>query len=191
MNRFYKGILARYVRAPEVMEEYEMASNESILIAVDESLASERAVAYVGRFVSKCTNVRICLLHVLPPIPPGLLESGGSSDLYEETRQSQKIEEDRDQWIQELQDESRPLLEKLCRILTEAGVPGHHICTCFHAPHPGETVAQGILNAPCGEGFNTIVVGREEFPWYQELFHRHVSKEIEREGRGHTIWIVE
>jgi hypothetical protein len=168
-----------------------MTPVEGILIAVDDSKASEKAVAYVGRLVSKCTGIHLCLLHVLPAIPPGYLESGGPANTSEGMLECQRLERVRDRWVQELRDNSQPLFDKLCGILTEAGVPGRLICTCFYAPHPGETVAEGILGSPCGEGFGTIALGRETFPWYLELFHHHVSDEVERRGRGRTIWIVE
>lgn len=40
-----------------------------ILIAVDDSQASHRAVAYVGQMLSGATGIQVCLLHVPAPMP--------------------------------------------------------------------------------------------------------------------------
>ena len=168
-----------------------MASNETILIAVDESSASEKAVAYVGRFVSRCTQLRLCLLHVLPPVPPRLLEYGGVSTADEKLSQRSEVEKAKQAWIKEKEENTQPKFDKLRRILEEADVPEDSVFTCCYAPHPGESAASGILASQCGGDFKTIAVGRETFPWYFEMFHRHVGEDILRKGKDLAIWIVE
>jgi hypothetical protein len=54
-----------------------LTSDEAIFISVDGSSSSEKAVAYVGRFISRRAQLRLCLLNVLPPVPPRVLEFGG------------------------------------------------------------------------------------------------------------------
>lgn len=53
---------------------------DTSLIAIDDSDASRRAVKYVSKFVGRRKGFRICLVHVLRPLPPALLEHGGSED---------------------------------------------------------------------------------------------------------------
>ena len=56
-----------------------MVVDSRLLVIVDDSVASKRAVRYVGKFVGKRRGFRIRLVHVLPSLPPELLEYGGSN----------------------------------------------------------------------------------------------------------------
>ena len=51
--------------------------NKHILIAVDNTEASHRAVHYVAAMLGGRRGFHVRLLHVLPPFPPELLECGG------------------------------------------------------------------------------------------------------------------
>ena len=52
-----------------------------ILLVLDDSEIALRAVKYVAQFVGRRSQFRICLVHVLHPLPPSLQEHGGSSDV--------------------------------------------------------------------------------------------------------------
>src|SRR5438093_9703499 len=64
-----------------------MSNAKHILIAVDDSEASYRAVTYVGSIIGGCEGFRVCLLHALSPLPRELLEFGGSEDPQQEERE--------------------------------------------------------------------------------------------------------
>ena len=51
-----------------------------ILVAVDESENSHRAVQYVGALLRRTPDVAVTLFHVLKPMPRELLEHGGSEN---------------------------------------------------------------------------------------------------------------
>ncbi len=51
-----------------------------ILIAVDGSEHSARALHYVGMLLRDTCDVQVTLFHVLKPMPRELLEHGGSED---------------------------------------------------------------------------------------------------------------
>src|SRR5438876_4229143 len=59
-----------------------VSSRESrtILIVVDGSAASRRALAYVARIVGRRRGFRLCLIYLLPPLPPRLLECRGTKE---------------------------------------------------------------------------------------------------------------
>jgi hypothetical protein len=54
--------------------------NTRLLVVLDDSVPSRDAVEYVGKFVVKRRGFRICVIHVLPPLPPELPEYGGAED---------------------------------------------------------------------------------------------------------------
>jgi hypothetical protein len=53
-----------------------LQTRKHLLIAVDASEISERALAYVAALIDGRRDIRILLLHVPKPIPPNLLEFG-------------------------------------------------------------------------------------------------------------------
>ena len=57
-----------------------------ILVAVDDSEHSGRALRYVGTLLRDTRDVRVTLFHVLKPMPRELLEHGGSEDPRVEVR---------------------------------------------------------------------------------------------------------
>jgi hypothetical protein len=54
--------------------------NKRILVAVDNSKASMRAVNYVANIIAGMRDFTVCLLHVPGPLPPELREFGRSED---------------------------------------------------------------------------------------------------------------
>ena len=62
-----------------------------ILIAIDGSEHSARALHYVGTLLRETSDVQVTLFHVLKPMPRELLEHGGSEDPAEEVRLAKKL----------------------------------------------------------------------------------------------------
>ncbi len=60
--------------------------NTKLLLVVDESRSSKRAVTYVARTIGRRRGFQLCLAHLLLPIPPALLEFGGAENPDEERR---------------------------------------------------------------------------------------------------------
>src|ERR1700720_426593 len=92
-------------------------ADTSLLVILDDSAASKRAVKYVGKIVGKRKGIRIFLLHVLPPLPPELVEHGGAENPGKEAGVdvNQKAEQNRrislsNKASQKRLDEARALL---------------------------------------------------------------------------------
>ena len=54
-----------------------LMADKRLLVILDGSPISKRAVKYVASWVGRRRGFRLCLAHVLPPLPAGLLEHGG------------------------------------------------------------------------------------------------------------------
>ena len=65
----------------------------SILIAIDHSEATYRAVTYVAQIIGGREEFRILLLHVPEPMPPKLLEFGGAENPVEEQRAEMSLKD--------------------------------------------------------------------------------------------------
>ena len=48
-----------------------------------------------------------------------------------------------------------------------------------------------LLETAHKQNCGTIVVGRESYPSFKEMFHHHVGEELVRKGQGFAIWVVE
>ncbi len=57
-----------------------MVRDKTFLVSVDDSDSSIRSVTSVAEMIGTRDDFHVVLFHVLPPIPPELLEFGGAED---------------------------------------------------------------------------------------------------------------
>jgi hypothetical protein len=77
-----------------------MDRHDKILIAVDETDASLKAVGYVARLLGGRKDLHVRLFHVLPSIPPELLEYGGAENPRKEQQLSADLRTAQNDWIE-------------------------------------------------------------------------------------------
>ena len=165
--------------------------NTRLLVVRDDSVASRRAIRYVGKFVGKRKAFRICLVHVLPPLPPELLEHGGSEDPAKETRLEAELKVAQDRWISAAKKASEKGLHEDLVVLRRAGISARTVNTAFCEPGQGRDAADAILRMARRRRCRTVVVGRQSVSWFHELFSHALSEEILRRGKGFCVWAVE
>lgn len=162
-----------------------------IMIAVEASRGSLDTVTYVSRMMGGRKDLHIRLFHVLPPVPPGLLEFGGSEDPREEASLSARLKEAQQRWLDEAERSARQSLETAVTLLVDHGFAGHQVSTelssSVHEPDIVQAIWEAARKWECG----TIVVGRHTLPWLRELFSRHVGEELVRKAQGFAVWVVE
>jgi len=167
-----------------------MGTPNKILIAVDDSEASMKTVTYVSKMVHGRESVHICLFHVLPPIPPHLLEFGGAEDPTKEARLSAELKAAQAEWLEKEKNAAQGLLETAQTILTDHGVSHHQISTRFspsiHKPNIVRDVLEAAKEWHCG----TIVVGRHRLPWVEDIFHRHTGETLLEKDHEFSVWVV-
>lgn len=162
-----------------------------LLVVRDDSVASRRAIKYVGKFVGKRKAFRICLVHVLPPLPPELLEHGGSEDPGKEAslEAEQKVAQHR--WISAAKNASLKGLHEDRAVLRKVGISSRTVTAAFCEPGEGRDATDAILRIARGRRCRTVVVGRQSVSWFHELFSHDLSEEILRRGKGFCVWAVE
>jgi len=163
-----------------------MQETESILIAVDDSAASEKAVTYAARVLHGTDGCRVRLFHVLEPIHPPWVSVHGDLDTVP-TAADGDLEA---RAIGEAQERSRPLLTKMAEILVRAGLERDRIETAWFVASREDSLPFEIVAAAREAGTSTVVVGHTALPWYRELFHRHVGESLLRKGEDLSIWVV-
>ncbi len=168
-----------------------MGRTNKILIAVDDSEASRKAVTYVSKMVRGREPIHICLFHVLPPIPPKLLEFGGAEDPQKEQLLSTDLNTAQAQWMEKAKTAAQLSLNTAQTILRDHGMSQHNISTRLSSSIHKPNVVREILEAAKQWDCGTVVVGRKTLPWLQELFHRHIGEELVQKGQGFSVWVVE
>jgi nucleotide-binding universal stress UspA family protein len=164
-----------------------MSVRHNILIAVDDSGATDRAVTYVASIIGRYRHFRVHLFHVAP-ILPKLLEFGGSENIQEEDKREAEITAAR---IRYLEDLAQAVFAKAQSILQHAGLPVGAVKTHVVSTISGEDVIGNLLEAAQTNTCDTIVVGRQSHSWLRELVQHHLADELIRKAAGFTIWVVE
>lgn len=160
---------------------------KKILIAVDGSENSVRAVSYTGEIMSDNAVSQIMLL---------CIERFPDRDLFP----------DEESWKQSCvthRDEMRQFLEDARSILEAKGVPAdiiseRYVVSCkspfadrevAHCSY-GTSIAQEILSVLKEEGFGTVVVGRRGVTKAEEFLFGSVSSKIIHHAKACTVWVV-
>ncbi len=168
-----------------------MPNAKNMLIAVDDSEASYRAVTYVGSIVGGREDCRVCLLHALPPLPRELLEFGGSSNPAHEAKEEARIKAEQARWIEAVTQATAPVFTRAKRILQEAHVPAHAVETQIVDTVNTQDLIQDMLETAQTGNFGTVVVGRESLHGFKALFTSHVGDALIRQAHGLTVLVVE
>ena len=167
-----------------------MGNTNKILLAVEDSEASMKAVAYVAELVRGREAIHICLFHALPPIPPRLLESGGTKDPQGEQALGTNLKSAQTEWIEKAKDAVQPLITRAGAILVDSGVSQSQISTHFsHTIHKLDIVRE-ILTAAKQSDCGTVVVGRHRLPWVKDFFYHHTGEGLVEQAHELTVWVV-
>ena len=159
-----------------------------ILVAVDESESSHRAVKYVGSLLRGKTDTQVTLFHVLKPMPRGLLEHGGSENPAAESQLGEQLRKDQQAWIRQEAESECPVLIKARETLTHSGVEKSRVE--LRIGHE-EDIARNILEEGRSGKHDTIVVGRHGTSRVKRLFGGGVTDQILRDAEGFAVWVVE
>ena len=159
-----------------------------ILLAVDESENSRRAIHYTGSLLCRTPDVTITLLHVLQPMPRKIMEHGGSENPATEGRLSTQLQKDQEAWYKKERESECPILITARVTLEKAGFDATRVSLKFGHE---EDVARSILEEAQSGHFETIVVGRHGTSGMKRIFGGGITDELLRNAKGFAIWVVE
>jgi nucleotide-binding universal stress UspA family protein len=165
--------------------------SQKLLVTIDDSAASERAVVQVARRMQDQSAYHILLLHMARPVPPKLLEHGGSEDPQEEQRIEAELDAAQVAWRQQTTQAAQPVFVKARAILQEANIPEQAIETQIYIPVPGQDITTAIVDVAHDMGCGTVVVGRSSFSWMHELLQPHVADKLSQAEHAFKLWVVE
>ncbi|MGD9505415.1 MAG: universal stress protein [Syntrophobacteraceae bacterium] len=146
-----------------------------MLVSIDLSENSLRAVDYVGEMLACHSDAEITLLHVIKE---------PSSDIVLD-------DAERHEQVERLRVEMLALMEEAAKRLTSRGIVEKRVCLKIQACKSPVSVAELILAEQELGGYGTIVVGRRGMSKKEEFLFGSVSSKVVREARHCAVWVVE
>ena len=162
-----------------------------LLVVVDNSLASMRAVAYVAQILGGRRGFRVCLAHTLPSPPARMMEFGGADGSQKDNWLEARLRASRALWVSAATRKASGSLDLAYADLRRAGFARGEIEVHFCYPSDRRDAPQEILTLARERGCHTIVVGRRSLSWLREFLHTNPADELVRLAKGFTTWVVE
>jgi nucleotide-binding universal stress UspA family protein len=169
-----------------------MTTKKTILVALDDSEASQRVLSYTAEQAKASDGLHLLLCHVLPPMPPQLLESRGAENPDDERRVESQQEKEQLRWTAEQTRTGERMLADGQQRLTTLGVAATRIRTKLVEPaHTHLGVADAILETAREAHCDAIVVGRHAFSALREMLHTHLADVLQENAKQLEVRIVD
>jgi nucleotide-binding universal stress UspA family protein len=150
------------------------AKDKHLLIAVDESDSSRRAVLYVADFLGGFPGFTVTLLRVIP---------APEEDFFDN-------DADRTKWTAEKLEAANKMLANYRQILIQSGFPEEKVRfrSCVEE---SRSFSEAILDIRCDLNCCTIVVGRHHKSKTEEFLFGSTSNKLIHEAKNCAVWVVE
>ncbi len=158
---------------------------KKLLLAIDESEGSWRAVDYVGGQFAGLGDLKITLFHVLAGFPPQFWDDGHFLSEEEKAARKAVIEK----WLANQKYVLEPLFKRAIKRLTASGIPREQIETKFISESI-DVIPQCILTEAKAGGYGTLVLGRCGKS-VKHVFLGSTASKIINAGAGIAICVVE
>ena len=159
----------------------------NVLIAVDGSRNSMRAVEYAGRVFAPNPEARLVLYHILPAISRMNLDKKEIKNI--DARKVERPDLAGLYWRLEDEDKIGKFFAEATAVLVQAGVEPEQIKSKFSVKK-GE-IADAILEEVKLGHYETLVLGRRGISRVKEVFQGSVSTKVVRETCGCVVCVVE
>ncbi|HJT71755.1 MAG TPA: universal stress protein [Terriglobales bacterium] len=166
-------------------------TGKEVLVILDDSPSSSRAVRYAGRIMEKSRGFRTCLVHLLPSLPPELLEHGGAQNPDKEGEVEAELKSEQEKWLGSAKKAAQQSLERAEGILRDAGQPKKSIQLLIGEAGDGKEAAERVFELAEKCKCHTIVVGRELASRLHSCFSTELPEELLLHAKGFAVWVVQ
>ncbi|MGA8871956.1 MAG: universal stress protein [Candidatus Acidiferrales bacterium] len=157
--------------------------NNKLLVVVDESPATTRALQYVARIAAGRPNLGVCLAHGLQAPPRQLVEFRGP--------EKGRLRAYKSRWISAGDMTEQRALDRANSVLRQGGIARGAIEAHYCYLMDRTRATQEILKLARARKCDTVVIGRKSLSWLGKLIDGDPAEELVRQGKGFTIWVVE
>ena len=164
---------------------------KEVLVVLDDSPSSWRAVKYVAKIIEQSKGFRICIVHLLPSLPPALLEHGGAEDPQKETEVELELKAQQEKWLANARRVVHHSLERAAQKLFRSGLPRKSIQRLMGEPGDGREAAKRVFELAAKCKCHTIVVGREAASRLHDCFSTELPEELLLHAKGFAVWVVQ
>jgi nucleotide-binding universal stress UspA family protein len=158
-----------------------------VLVAVDGSRNSLRAVEYAGKVFAPNSEARLVLFQILPSISKMLLDTKEMKTI--DARKDERPELAGLYWRLEDEEKMDKFFSVARELLMQTGVKPEQIKSKFGVKS-GE-IADAILEEVELGNYQTLVLGRRGLSRVREFFLGSVSTQVVREAKGCAVCVVE
>jgi nucleotide-binding universal stress UspA family protein len=159
----------------------------NVLIAVDGSRNSRRAVEYAGRLFAPNPEARLVLFQILSAISRMNLDKKEIKTI--DARKAERPDLAGLYWRAEDEEEMNNFFAEAKDLLVKAGVKPEQIRSKFGVKKA--EIADGILEEAELGNYDTLILGRRGVSRVREVFSGSVSTKVVREARGCAVCVVE
>ncbi|MGC2230493.1 MAG: universal stress protein [Candidatus Acidiferrum sp.] len=157
--------------------------NSKLLVVVDESRATTKALQYVARTAAGRPNIRVCLAHSFLSPPRQLIEYRGA--------EKGRLKAFESRWISADAKTEQRALARANAVLCRGGLSRDAIEAHYCYLIDGSRATKEILRLARARKCDTVVVGKKSLSWLEELIDGNLAEELVRHGKGFTIWVIE
>jgi nucleotide-binding universal stress UspA family protein len=162
-----------------------------LLVVIDSSEPSSRALRYLADFFATRRDVRFCLTYLTPHLPPALLESGGAEEPEREERIETAMREEQQRWVGAASEASQDVIRRASATLYRAGADVAAVTSCETSPFDNRSPAEELLIVAEQQRCRTIVVGHSAHSWFRSFTGGHLAEHLVQHAKGITIWVVD
>jgi len=151
-----------------------LIKDKHLLVAIDQSDSSRRAVLYVADFLGGIPGFRVTLLSIIPE---------PEEDFFDK-------EEEKNAWIRDQREAANKMLNTYQKILIQAGFEPDkvRIRSCVGDV---KSLSEAILDTRCDLTCCTVVVGRHHKTKAEEFLFGSTSNRLIHEAKNCAVWVVE
>jgi nucleotide-binding universal stress UspA family protein len=162
-----------------------------LLVVVDATEASRRALQYAGRILGHRVGVDCHLAYIASRLPASLLETGGSELPEREEQIESDMRRQQRRWTAATDRKAEQALRGARVALQRAGVPAARIHTCVSSPLDARSAVDEVLLMARDEGCRTVVVGHRAHTWFRGLGGGHLAEQLVRHAKGFAVWVID
>jgi nucleotide-binding universal stress UspA family protein len=159
----------------------------NVLIAVDGSPNSLRAVEYAGWVFAPNAEARLVLFQILPAISRMNLNKKDIKEI--DARKVERPDLAGLYWKLQSEEKMNQFFAESTEVLKKAGLKPEQIRSKFVVK--ASEVAEAILEEVALGRYDTLIVGRRGLSRVREFFLGSVSTKVVREARGCAVCVVE